>query len=125
MELTDQDRQHIIDQADIRELKLTSGETLIAESFGVVDHKLVMHEPYLVHFTVGGRAVFRRWFVSANDNMKYIPEDYIITYTECCDLVKKQYIRAVLEDQAIEKMEADPDNYEFYTDPADDTDIIH
>lgn len=124
-DLTDTDRQRIIDKADIRELKLTSGETILGEMYGQHDDKVILHEPYCVVFNSSGLAMFRRWFVSVNGMLKYIPRSYIITETVACDLVKKQYIKAVLEDHAMDAMEQDPDNYEFYADMDNDKETIH
>ena len=117
--------QEIIDQADIREIKLISGDTLIGEIMGVHEKYLVLHDPYIAETSATGVTTFRRWFFSAESDMQYIPETAVMTYAKCREEVKKQYIKYVLEDRAIDEMEEDPDNYEFYTDTPSAEDIVH
>lgn len=125
MELTNADRQRVIDEADIRELKLSSGETILGEVYGMYEDKMILHEPYCVVFNASGLAMFRRWFVSVTEDLRYIPKSYIMTECIASDQVKKQYIKAVLEDHAMDAMEDDPDNYDFYADTGDETDTVH
>lgn len=117
--------EETIKEADIRELKLMSGETLIGEIMGVHEKYLVVNEPYHVEFKNSGEAYFRRWFYSSDLEMAYIPEAHVITYAKCRYEIKRQYIKYCLEDHAIDAMEDDPDNYEFYADTPDESDIVH
>ena len=120
------DMQEIINSADIREIKLISGDTLIGEIMGVHEKYLVIHDPYIVdHTSSNGTTMFRKWFFSAESELQYVPETAVMTYAKCREDVKQQYIKYVLEDRAIDLMEDDPDNYEFYTDTPTEEDTVH
>ena len=115
-----------IRKADIREIKLTNGQTLIAEIMGVHENQLVMYEPYIVdHTNASGTAIFRKWFFGAEEGMQYLKESAILSFAKCNEDVKRAYIRNSIEENMMDHAEDDPDNEEFYLSTPHEQDIVH
>lgn len=115
-----------IEEANVREFKLTNGQTIISELMGIHEDKFVLYDPYIIDASQStGIVIFRKWFVGAEDDLQYLSENHVMSHATCRHDVKEAYMRNALEEKAIEHMEDDPDNYEFYTDTPDTSDIVH
>jgi len=118
--------EQTIQKADIREIKLMNGQTLVGEIMGVHENQLVIYEPYIVdHTSNSGTAMFRKWFFGAEEGMHYVKESAILSFAKCNEDVKRAYIQNSIEDNMLDEAEADPDNEEFFLTSADTLDVVH
>ena len=113
-----------INETDIREFKLTSGESLIAEMVGTYEGMIILMEPYCLTHNASGVAIFRRWFYTCRQPSYYLPESHVISTSKCWINAKKQYINAILEDRTLDEIEDNEEQYDFYSEP-EESDVYH
>lgn len=113
-------------KADIREFKLTNGQTIIGELVEASEQDFVLYDPYIIDASSNtGVAVFRKWFVGAEEGFQNIKKAFVMSHAECRYEVKEAYIKNVVEEKLMDEMANDPDNYEFYSDTRTEDDPLH
>lgn len=104
----------MIDKTDVKEFKLVSGESVVAEVIGYTDHAFILHNPYAVDSErSSSNAYFRKWFYTSEHKDYSIQHDFVMCSAPSSVDVKTQYIRAVLKESVEEEMGGD--DYKFFS----------
>lgn len=104
-----------LDSTSIRHFKLSSGDEVIALVQGKTkENMLIVECPMRVIVTLNDRGfkfVFTTWQPMAKDDICFINPLHIISYVECSNDIKEQYIR-----MCIGSVDNESDDHEHITD---------
>lgn len=107
------------DDIDVRHIKLTSGEDIIALVVGKQDNYLIVEKPLKMHMMVSESKqsfYFSDWHPFSTESSHLISSIHIISLSKCDDDIKQRYLSIC----------TDPTDDEYYDNeyPDDNTNII-
>jgi len=92
-----QEQRDLIDKANIREIKMIDGNTLIAEVLDDTDKTILLYEPLELEFQRPGEASFVPWFFMSNDRYIEVGKDKLVATNECDVDFKIKYLQATVQ----------------------------
>lgn len=105
----------LIDEADVREVKLIDGTSVIAEIIGEDETNILLYDPLQVvldHTT----AMFVPWFITSTERYIPVAKNKTVASSGCTFDMKATYFQAIIKQRIKAVMEDTPETYEFYED---------
>jgi len=118
-----QDQTNMIEQADIRELKMIDGSSIIAEILAEDGDNILLYDPMqiiLEHST----AMFIPWFTTMADRYVQVNKSKTVANATCTFDVKHMYLQAIVRNKVKKVMEQSQDDMDFYDD-IETPEVVH
>jgi len=113
----------LIANADVRELKMIDGSSVIAEILAEDGDNILLYDPMqiiLEHST----AMFIPWFTTMADRYVQVNKSKTVANATCTFDVKTMYFQALMRNKVKKVMEQTTEHLEFYED-TETPDVVH